>query len=58
MCGLAYSSLTFQLANLDAPDPSGVSSALVATVKALGLLIGVIGLASAVRREELEYATG
>src|SRR5262245_44889362 len=37
MCGIAYSSLTFQLANLDAPDPSGFSPALVVAIKALGL---------------------
>jgi hypothetical protein len=48
MCGVAYSSLTFQLANLDAPDPSGFSPVLVVAVKALGLVLGVVGVVSAI----------
>ena len=48
MCGLAYSSVIFQLANLDAHDPSGFSPLLVVGVKGLGLALGVLGLIGAI----------
>ena len=47
MCGIAYSSLMSQLAILGEPDPSGFSPKLVVTVKAVGMLLGVAGLVSA-----------
>jgi hypothetical protein len=44
MLGLAYSSLFYQWANLSEPDPSGVSPPLVVSIKAAGLVIGMVGL--------------
>jgi hypothetical protein len=47
MCGIAYSSVFIQLANLSQPDPSGLSPTLVVFVKAVGLALGILGLISA-----------
>jgi len=45
MCGMAYSSLFFQLARLNDPDPSGLSPRFVVAFKGFGLALGIIGLA-------------
>jgi hypothetical protein len=50
MCGIAYGSLTFQLANLTAPEPSGWPATLVVGIKAIGLIIGIVGLIGSLNR--------
>lgn len=47
MCGIAYSSVFIQLANLSQPDPSGLPPAVVVFAKAVGLAVGIVGLVSA-----------
>jgi hypothetical protein len=49
MCGMAYSSFFLQLASLTDPDPSGLPPVMVVAVKALGLILGILGLAGAFR---------
>jgi hypothetical protein len=49
LCGMAYGSVFGQLQVLSNPDPSGLSPTVVVAVKAVGLLIGIAGLVTALR---------
>ena len=53
-CGIAYSSLAIQLANMAQPDPSGLPSSLVLAFRGFGLAValGGLGLGLAGQRHE------
>jgi hypothetical protein len=48
-CGMAYSSLAFTMGQMDRLDPSGVSGATAAMVKAAMLGLSITGLVGALR---------
>jgi hypothetical protein len=43
-CGVGYASFFSQLATVDRPDPSGVSSVTVVTIKGVMLAVAIIAL--------------
>jgi hypothetical protein len=51
-CGIGFTSLALTLANLGQPDPTGVSGATAAIVKAVMLACGAAGLAGALAGSE------
>lgn len=48
-CAMVYASFFSQLAELNVPDPSGVSPTIVVTIKGLGLLLSVAALIGTLR---------
>ena len=49
MCGLTYYSFFGQLQRLAEPDPSGLAPAWVVAVKGVGLVLGILGLVTALK---------
>ena len=49
MCGLTYYSFFGQLQRLTEPDPSGLAAVWVVAVKGVGLVLGVLGLVTALK---------
>jgi hypothetical protein len=49
MCGLTYYSFFEQLQRLAEPDPSGLAPMWVIGVKGVGLVLGIIGMATALK---------
>jgi hypothetical protein len=47
MCGLAYYSFFGQLQRLAEPDPSGLAPVWVIAVKGVGLVLGIVGMVTA-----------
>ena len=52
MCGLAYYSFFGQLQRLAEPDPSGIAPVWVVAVKGVGLVLGIVGMITALRAPE------
>lgn len=48
-CGMGYFSFFGQLARLDQPDPAGIPSASVLTVKGVGLVLAIAALVASLR---------
>jgi len=48
-CAMAYDSFFSQLEFLDAPDPSGISSRIIVTIKGAGLLLAVAALVATLK---------
>ena len=49
MCGMAFYSFFGQLQHLAEPDPSGLAPLWVVAVKGVGLVLGIVGMAAALR---------
>ena len=52
MCGLAYYSFFGQLQRLAEPDPSGLAPVWVIAVKGVGLVLGIVGMVTALQAPE------
>jgi len=52
MCGLAYYSFFGQLQRLAEPDPSGLAPVWVIAVKGVGLVLGIVGMVTALQGPE------
>src|SRR5688572_5588532 len=50
-CGLGYASFAFSVVTITAAEPSGLSRGAIVTVKGLLLLLGIAGLAGALRTQ-------
>ncbi|MYN07935.1 hypothetical protein [Pseudoduganella aquatica] len=51
-CGMGYNSFMWQLLTLDQPDPAPISSAAVAAVKGIGLLLCLAALLGCLREPD------
>ena len=56
MCGLTYYSFFGQLQRLAEPDPSGLAPVWVIAVKGVGLALGIVGLATALKAAPVREA--
>ena len=56
MCGLTYYSFFGQLQRLANPDPSGLAPVWVIVVKGVGLALGIVGMATALKAAPVRAA--